>query len=71
MMVPTILKIASNVKPIILNGSSINQNKKNAKNINIASGQQRTNKIHHKIKVINVLIPIEFLLSHQILNRYW
>ena len=56
MMAPTILNIASSVKPIILNGSNISQAKANKKNIIMANGQHNTKRIHQSIKVANVLI---------------
>jgi hypothetical protein len=55
-MAPINLKIASSVNPTILNGSNNNQTIGNRNSMSSASGQQRTNKIHHKIRDIKIRI---------------
>jgi len=55
---PTSLKTASNVNPRIRNGRRINQIMGKRNNITIAMGQQSTNKMHHRIIAISVLISV-------------
>jgi hypothetical protein len=58
---PMNLKIISMEKPMILNGSKINQIMGNKKISTMAKGQHITNKIHQSISVARVLIARDLI----------
>ena len=63
--VPMNLKMISMENPMILNGNKISQINGNKNKRTIARGQHSTNRMHQRIKVINVFIKGEVLVKEQ------